>query len=171
MFVSRFLHGFKFLNFDCRNPTPVLAVDLCRFRAFWSRRRERRSTWSILRDGPYLDVPALLWLTACEKVVKTCAPGGVFGELVFLCNCPRAASVDSKSDCTVWRLDIETLFTMWQKMLHCRNMWSTMFFCKSKVSLFSSLNDHQRSQIADSLKTEKVHQDQDIPRRYYSNIL
>ena len=98
-----------------------------------------------------------------EKVVKTCAPGDVFGELALLYNCPRAASVDSKSDCTVWRLDRETFNHVAKDAALKKNVKHDAFL--RKVSLFSSLNDHQRSQIADSLKTEKVHQDDIVVRQ------
>ena len=98
-----------------------------------------------------------------EKVVKTCAPGDVFGELALLYNCPRAASVDSKSDRTVWRLDRETFNHVAKDAALKKHVKHDAFL--RKVSLFSSLNDHQRSQIADSLKTEKVHQDDIVVRQ------
>merc|ERR1719378_1099345 len=43
-----------------------------------------------------------------EKVVKTCTPGDVFGELALLYNCPRAASVVAKDASVCWQLDRET---------------------------------------------------------------
>merc|ERR1719409_966800 len=43
-----------------------------------------------------------------EKVVKTCEPGDVFGELALLYNCPRAASVEASDKCVLWQLDRET---------------------------------------------------------------
>merc|ERR1719188_1575357 len=43
-----------------------------------------------------------------EKIVKTCDPGDVFGELALLYNCPRAATVVAKRDCTCWKLDRES---------------------------------------------------------------
>mmetsp|Transcript_36608 Transcript_36608/g.105255 ORF Transcript_36608/g.105255 Transcript_36608/m.105255 type:complete len:1056 (-) Transcript_36608:152-3319(-) len=43
-----------------------------------------------------------------DKVVKTCEPGDVFGELALLYNCPRAASVISAGKCVLWELDRET---------------------------------------------------------------
>ena len=92
-----------------------------------------------------------------EQVVKKCAPGDVFGELALLYNCPRAASVDAVNACTVWRLDRETFNHVAKDASLKRNARYDVFL--RKVSLFSSLNDHQRAQIADSLKAEKVRQD------------
>merc|ERR1712232_342722 len=43
-----------------------------------------------------------------EKIVKTCTPGDVFGELALLYNCPRAATVETADGCTCWQLDRET---------------------------------------------------------------
>jgi len=43
-----------------------------------------------------------------EKLVKTCKTGDVFGELALLYFCPRAASCQTKDQCTVWQLDRET---------------------------------------------------------------
>eukprot|EP00435_Cladocopium_sp_Y103_P017071 s2949_g4.t1 len=98
-----------------------------------------------------------------EQVVKTCGRGEVFGELALLYNCPRAASVDAKSECTVWRLDRETFNHVAKDAALKRNVKHDAFL--RKVSLFSSLNDHQRAQIADSLKAERVQQDDIVVRQ------
>ena len=98
-----------------------------------------------------------------EKVVKTCAPGDVFGELALLYNCPRAASVDATNDCTVWRLDRETFNHVAKDASRKRNARYDVFL--QKVILFSSLNDHQRAQIADSLRAEQVRKDDVVFRQ------
>ena len=98
-----------------------------------------------------------------EQVVKTCTRGEVFGELALLYNCPRAASVDAKSECTVWRLDRETFNHVAKDAALKRNVKHDAFL--RKVSLFASLNDHQRAQIADSLKAERVQQDDIVVRQ------
>ena len=98
-----------------------------------------------------------------EQVVKTCTVGDVFGELALLYNCPRAASVDSKNECTVWRLDRETFNHVVKDAALKKNVRHDAFL--RKVSLFSSLSDHQRAQIADSLKAEKVHRDDIVVRQ------
>ena len=38
------------------------------------------------------------------KVVGNIQPGGAFGELALMYNCPRAATIRAKSMCTVWTL-------------------------------------------------------------------
>lgn len=95
--------------------------------------------------------------------MKTCTRGEVFGELALLYNCPRAASVDAKSECTVWRLDRETFNHVAKDAALKRNVKHDAFL--RKVSLFASLNDHQRAQIADSLKAERVQQDDIVVRQ------
>lgn len=42
-----------------------------------------------------------------ERVLKTYKSGEVFGELALLYNAPRAASIRTESDCTLWVLDRE----------------------------------------------------------------
>merc|ERR1711970_1509839 len=87
-----------------------------------------------------------------EKVVKTCQPGDVFGELALLYNCPRAASVVAKDDCICWQLDRETFnHIVKDAAVKRRNKYDT--FLKS-VTLISSLEAYERSQIADALKAE-----------------
>lgn len=98
-----------------------------------------------------------------ERVVKTCGRGDVFGELALLYNCPRAASVDSVNACTVWRLDRETFNHVVKDAATKRNLKYDVFL--RKVSLFSSLNDYQRAQIADSLRMEKVRKDDIVVRQ------
>ena len=40
-----------------------------------------------------------------DKHLKVYKPGEAFGELALLYNCPRAASIISKTDCTLFELD------------------------------------------------------------------
>lgn len=59
----------------------------------------------VVQDGE-LDCARLI--DGMERVVKTCVQGDLFGELALLYNCPRAASVISRTASTVWELDRET---------------------------------------------------------------
>eukprot|EP00440_Ansanella_granifera_P035774 gb/GFBE01038804.1/.p1 GENE.gb/GFBE01038804.1/~~gb/GFBE01038804.1/.p1 ORF type:complete len:426 (+),score=134.06 gb/GFBE01038804.1/:1-1278(+) len=89
-----------------------------------------------------------------EKVVKTCTVGDVFGELALLYNAPRAASVDATDKCIAWQLDRETFNHIVKEAAVKR---STMYeSILKKVSLFYSLSDYMRSQVADALQPETV---------------
>eukprot|EP00927_Polykrikos_kofoidii_P086615 TRINITY_DN975_c0_g2_i1.p1 TRINITY_DN975_c0_g2~~TRINITY_DN975_c0_g2_i1.p1 ORF type:complete len:404 (+),score=112.64 TRINITY_DN975_c0_g2_i1:64-1275(+) len=86
------------------------------------------------------------------KLVKTCNPGDVFGELALLYNTKRAASVVAKNQCVCWQLDRETVnFIVKDAAVQRRNKYDT--FLKS-VMLIASLGAYERSQIADALKQE-----------------
>merc|ERR1740117_280496 len=90
-----------------------------------------------------------------DKVVKTCTQGDVFGELALLYNCPRAASCDvAKGDdaAICWQLDRETFSHIVKEAATKRRSKYCDFL--NKVSLLSSLDHYERSQIADGLKSE-----------------
>lgn len=87
-----------------------------------------------------------------DVVVKTCAAGDVFGELALLYNAPRAASVDATDRCVCWRLDRAT-FNHIMKEAATRKSSQHDDFLK-QVSLFSSMDSYERSQLSDGLKEE-----------------
>jgi len=84
--------------------------------------------------------------------VKSVMAGDVFGELALLYNCPRAATVVSKDACVCWQLDRET-FNHIVKDAAVKRRTKYDEFLKS-VTLISSLEPYERSQIADALKPE-----------------
>merc|ERR1719487_477717 len=87
-----------------------------------------------------------------DKVVKVVSAGDVFGELALLYNCPRAANVLAKENCVCWQLDRETFnHIVKDAAVKRRNKYDA--FLKS-VTLISSLEAYERSQIADALKAE-----------------
>lgn len=43
-----------------------------------------------------------------DNIVKKYSANEVFGELALLYNCQRAASIEAKSDCVLWKLDRDT---------------------------------------------------------------
>jgi len=89
-----------------------------------------------------------------DKVVKVVSVGDVFGELALLYNCPRSASVSAKDSCVCWQLDRETFnHIVKDAAVKRRNKYDT--FLKS-VTLLSSLEAYERSQIADALKAENL---------------
>merc|ERR1719469_1295651 len=87
-----------------------------------------------------------------EKVVKTCVPGDVFGELALLYNCPRAASVESKGDSVCWQLDRDTFNHIVKDAAQKKRQRYESFL--GKVPLLASMDTYERSQIADCLRTE-----------------
>lgn len=109
-------------------------------------------------DGDFLFVietgslECIKMIEGAEKVVKTCDPGDVFGELALLYNCPRAASVVAKGDCVCWQLDRES-FNHIVKDAAVKRREKYDNFLKS-VALISNIGAYERSQIADALVPE-----------------
>lgn len=87
-----------------------------------------------------------------EKVVKECGKLDVFGELALLYNCPRAASVESQEDCTLWQLDRDTFNHIVKEAAQKKRQRYDAFL--SKVPLLGSMDAYERSQLADALITE-----------------
>lgn len=89
-----------------------------------------------------------------ERVVKTCVPGDVFGELALLYNAPRAASVQSREPSVCWQLDRETFnHIVKESAQNKRNRYDAFL---SKVPLLSSMDSYERSQLADALRVSTV---------------
>lgn len=109
-------------------------------------------------DGDYLFViekgqlDCIKNINGEDKVVKTCTPGDVFGELALLYNCPRAASVVAKDASVCWQLDRDS-FSHIVKDAAVKRRTKYDTFLKN-VALISSLEAYERSQIADALKAE-----------------
>merc|ERR1719440_1424887 len=87
-----------------------------------------------------------------DKIVKTVNEGDVFGELALLYNCPRAANVVAKGECICWQLDRET-FNYIVKDASVKKREKYDAFLKS-VTLLSSMDAYERSQVSDALKPE-----------------
>merc|ERR1719258_470484 len=87
-----------------------------------------------------------------DKVVKVVNEGDVFGELALLYNCPRAANVVAKDECVCWQLDRDT-FSNIVRDASVRRREKYDAFLKS-VTLLSSIDAYERSQISDALKPE-----------------
>lgn len=90
--------------------------------------------------------------TGSPKVVRTCEPGDVFGELALLYNCPRAATVKSMERCVLWELDRATFTHIVKESAEKKRARHDIFL--SKVSLLQSMDAYERSQLADSLRSE-----------------
>jgi len=107
-----------------------------------------------------------------ERVVKTCVPGDVFGELALLYNAPRAATVDATDRCKCWNLDRKT-FNHIVKAASTERVDVQDEYLK-KVGLFQNMNDTDRAQLAYALKAEKyqkgdciIQQDDDKGDKFY----
>jgi cAMP-dependent protein kinase regulator len=86
------------------------------------------------------------------KVVKTCAAGDVFGELALLYNCPRAADVDCSEKGVLWQLDRDTFNHIVKEAAQKKRARYDAFL--TKVPLLASMDNYERSQLADALKVE-----------------
>jgi len=87
---------------------------------------------------------------AGDKPVHTYQPGGNFGELALMYNCPRAASVVCRTPGSCWALDQATF----RAILMAANktaLDSTASFLKS-VSILSPLTDAQRDALGTVLE-------------------
>jgi len=89
-----------------------------------------------------------------EKCVKTCEPGDVFGELALMYNCPRAASVESTTEGTMFKLDRET-FNHIVKDAAQKKRERYEDFLKT-VPLLEKMTTYEKSQMADALREEQV---------------
>jgi len=91
-----------------------------------------------------------------QKVVKTCGPGDVFGELALLYNCPRAATVETQESCLCWRLDRETFNSVVREAATKRTAQYDTFL--QEVVLFQGMDKTERSLIIDALKCDSLAQ-------------
>ncbi|CAJ1383731.1 unnamed protein product, partial [Effrenium voratum] len=98
-----------------------------------------------------------------EKVVKKCAPGDVFGELALLYNARRAASVDATDQCVAWQLDRETFNYIVKDAASKQTGLHVPFL--EKVGIFSLLDDYERSQLSDAMKSETYAKDEFVIRQ------
>lgn len=80
--------------------------------------------------------------------------GGTFGELALMYGAPRNATVISASnDCVLWALDRVTFRRILMDYTFTRRRMYEKFL--AEVPLLSSLNDYERSKIADALESCK----------------
>jgi cAMP-dependent protein kinase regulator len=86
-----------------------------------------------------------------DKYLKTYYTGESFGELSLLYNVPRAASIVAKEDCVLWQLDRETFNAIVKDSAMKRRQRYEDFL--KTVTILSSMDDYERSKIADIIKT------------------
>jgi cAMP-dependent protein kinase regulator len=88
-----------------------------------------------------------------EKMVKVCEPGDAFGELALMYNAPRAATVKTVGEGTLWVLDRQTFSNIvLQAMRTKRERWIAFI---SSITLFERLDSHEKDKLCDALRIEK----------------
>lgn len=85
--------------------------------------------------------------------VGSVGPGGSFGELALMYNAPRAATVMTAEQSTLWALDRVTFRRILMDSAFQRRRMYEGFL--EEVPLLSSLTPYERSKIADALETKK----------------
>lgn len=103
--------------------------------------------------------------------VGTVGPGGSFGELALMYNAPRAATVISTEQSTLWALDRVTFRRILMDSAFQRRRMYEGFL--EEVQLLSGLTSYERSKIADALETKKfppgttIIQEGDVGESFY----
>jgi len=87
------------------------------------------------------------------KKVGSSPAGSSFGELALMYNAPRAATVVSTGPSVLWQLDRMTFRRILMDSAFQRRRLYEAFL--TSVSILSTLNDYERSKIADALETQK----------------
>ena len=85
--------------------------------------------------------------------MKRYEPGEAFGELALLYNAPRAATIFSDDDSTLYGLDRQT-FNHIVKDAAIRKKDKYETFLK-KVSLLSTMDDYERAQVSEAFTENK----------------
>lgn len=95
--------------------------------------------------------------------VFTYRDAGVFGELAMLYNCPRAATVIAESRSTLWYINRETFNALVKDAAaKKRELYETFL---SSVDLLKSLDNYERSKVADALKPKEYKSGEYVIRR------
>jgi len=119
-------------------------------------RKEFSSGANIIEQGDRTaDWFYILCVGSCQAFVngtsvKEYSVGGSFGELALLYNAPRAATVSAMADSTCWALDRATFRSIVVESNALRRRDYEKFL--SQVELLSTLDDAERSAIADVME-------------------
>ena len=98
-----------------------------------------------------------------SKLVATISSGGSFGELALMYNAPRAATVICNSEnATLWALDRMTFRTILMEHTSKKRRMYESFL--SEVPILISLENHERSKIADALEERLYEEGEDVVR-------
>lgn len=106
----------------------------------------------VLENGT-LDCTKIFKGNTEPTLLKTYVPGEGFGELALLYNAPRAATITSKSDYAVWKLDRNT-FNHIVKDAAAKKREKYDNFLQS-VSILKSMDPYERSKLGDAVIEQK----------------
>ncbi|RLV93615.1 cAMP-dependent protein kinase regulatory subunit [Spathaspora sp. JA1] len=90
-----------------------------------------------------------------DTKVSSSGEGSSFGELALMYNAPRAATVIAATDVTCWALDRLTFRRILLEGTFNRRLMYEDFL--KGVKVLETLADHERSKLADALRTEMYH--------------
>ena len=90
-----------------------------------------------------------------KQHVGSIGPGGSFGELALLYNCPRGASCLAESMCKLWRVDQKTFRFMLAN--NTSSQQKVIYETLKKVPFLSDLQEFDLKRIADAL-TKQVYE-------------
>jgi len=161
--VDTLSKSFMFADLDAADmQSTILAMKECPFTVGTKVIEEGES-------GDYLFViekgslECLKLIEGQSKVVRTCTEGDVFGELALLYNCPRAANVVAKTNGICWQLDRESFNHIVKDSAVKRREKYEKFL--QSITLLSSIDAYERSQIADALVPETYTMGQTIVKQ------
>ena len=103
------------------------------------------------------------YIKGVPQCVKVYHPGEFFGELALMYNTKRAASIQAASDeVVIWALDRDTFrFVMTETSFNQRQKYEAFL---SNVHLLKTLNEYERSVLADALHERTYSKGEDIIR-------
>ena len=86
------------------------------------------------------------------RYLKTYQPGESFGELALLYNAPRAASIQTETNCVLFALDRESFNHIVKDAAVKKREKYEEFLVK--VELLQAMDPYERIKIADALRAE-----------------
>jgi cAMP-dependent protein kinase regulator len=103
----------------------------------------------VLEDGK-LDCTKVFVKGDAPTFLKEYLPGEGFGELALLYNAPRAATITSKTDYVIWKLDRDTFNNIVKDAAAKKREKYDNFLCQ--VEILSTLDAYERSKLGDAVK-------------------
>jgi len=98
-----------------------------------------------------------------NKVFEYKEPGGVFGELALLYNCPRAATIRTTTACVLWSIDRETFnHLVKDAAARKRDLYDSFI---QTVDILKTLDPYERSKICDALKAKVLKANDEVIRQ------